>query len=100
MTTGIESRIFFFKDNRSNTLKEYGDETDTGGKPIWVLVSQCSVAYWDSVLLSLHKMYAENTSARNSDPGAFMPPSVIFSVPCTSSLLCAEDPAHTFGQTH
>lgn len=86
-------------DNPSTTLKEYGDETDTGGKPIWVLVSQCSVAYWDSVLLSLHKMYAENISARNNDTGAFMSPSGIFPAPCTSNLFCAEDPAHASGQT-
>lgn len=90
---------FCLGDNPSTTLKEYGDETDTGGKPIWVLVSQCSVPYWDSVLLSLHKMYAENISARNNDTGAFMSPSGIFPAPCTSSLLCAEDPAHASGQT-
>lgn len=53
-------QVFCLGDNPSNTLKEYGDETGTGGKPIRALVSQCSVANWDSVLLSLHKMYAEN----------------------------------------
>lgn len=89
----------FLGDNPSNTLKEYGDETDTEGKPIRVLVSQCSVADWDSALLSLYKMYAENISARNDETGALMPPSIIFPVPCTSSLLCAVDPAHLFGQT-
>lgn len=50
-------QAFCLVDNPSNTLKEYGDETGTGGKPIRVLVSQCSEADWDSVLLSLLKTY-------------------------------------------
>lgn len=86
-------------DNPSSTLREYGDEKDIEGKPINVLVSQWSVSDWDSVLLSLQKMYADHVSLRNDKKGEFMAPSVIFPLPCTSSLLCAGDPAHSFGQT-
>lgn len=56
-------------DNPSSTLREYGDEKDTEGKPTKVLVSQLSVTDWDSVLLSLQEMYAEHISLRNDEAG-------------------------------
>lgn len=86
-------------DNPSNTLRKYGDEKDTEGKPTKILVTQWSVTDWDPVLLSLQEMYAEHMSLRNDEAGACMPFSVLFPVPYTSSVLCAGDPAHCSGQT-